>query len=939
MAKIRTVADLRKRALASPGQFKASSRTTSGVRKGDPRRTASATSLIKGFARGADTDRINRSGSAGFAPTGVLGSRIAQEQRAQSRTVEGLKAAQGQSQQFSGRNTFGVDPNATMARNQIVASAGKRTALQDRINVLQAQRASIGADTPDSQKISRELSALRDKNLFQQEQQKAVEDAKKGALEAGTGTDTGMKQAPTQRPDSITPTTEDPIKDISPTVEDSEPFAFEGFEGLNAKSKLIAFQDFLASKKTVSTQDKIDLQALVDAAAMEQAGVTGEEPEPFDPTDTKAKIDAAKAKALESFKSGQELEREFLEQEDEEAVDEAIDDLSRSLEAQGISPNGTFFQTEVAKLKRDLIQTTSRRKEVDRIAALRYEVDLESKGADQLAQINKEMAKITSDRKTAQDKAINDARDFILDNNIDPKGAYATYMASLKASGVTKKTNQFLSEQLGFLSDDYGQPTIRDGFGNGVKFVDQTRWSMYQKTDPYTQQTTTFFYDPMNPGRRFGDDIPKYQADITGADIEGFDSSKLQQIGNSSTKNAGECVFYAREKTGLPFTGGDGIEFKRKTVEKYGSTDMNGVKVGDCILTDEGTYGHAAVVVAVEGDTLFLDEANFYKDEDKKGIITVGRPIKKDSSHMIGYVPNMKGAAGEGTNFRIPEGVTQPVVETVETQNPTSGFKWSLSEHDKFSRNGGTPQFKGRSQQEKDAQEAAFRRENQDYLSLKSEGQVTLRDYNPGEYRKQMKDLNSNPHTRATQAFYELQGALKEYSDIVKENRGVEFFNPVVNNKYAALQIKWKEAARLGAITGPDLGLMENAIPAINTLGAVVRNIAHAGFAEEAILEAISNESLTISGYAQRNVQTLNNMYPDLRQEDLMQQLDGEARANINNMTESEEATLERAKEITKGVNLDSNEVVMMNPETGGLEAVSGDDINKRLADKYTIIR
>ena len=39
---------------------------------------------------------------------------------------------------------------------------------------------------------------------------------------------------------------------------------------LTAKGKLIAFKDFLGSKKSVSTQDKIDLEDLIDAAVFKK---------------------------------------------------------------------------------------------------------------------------------------------------------------------------------------------------------------------------------------------------------------------------------------------------------------------------------------------------------------------------------------------------------------------------------------------------------------------------------------------------------------------------------------------------------------------------------------------------------------------------------------------------------------------------------------------
>lgn len=56
-------------------------------------------------------------------------------------------------------------------------------------------------------------------------------------------------------------------------------------------------------------------------------------------------------------------------------------------------------------------------------------------------------------------------------------------------------------------------------------------------------------------------------------------------------------------------------------------------KVNNVVLTDESKKGHAALIIAIEGDELILAESNYAKDE----IIHVGRRLNIQDEHIVGY--------------------------------------------------------------------------------------------------------------------------------------------------------------------------------------------------------------------------------------------------------------------------------------------------------------
>jgi len=602
--------------------------------------------------------------------------------------------------------------------------------------------------------------------------------------------------------------------------------------------------------------------------------------------------------------------RMFADTQTTDAAMREKDAITEAIGAGGFgSSRGAELIADVDKQTRDI---RSRRAEIDEINKGRLERQLRGQAFESDQQVDAQLAQMDMQLAQEQSKLIQSTRAANAANGIKGLEAAMKMRETLLGSdpAAKRKTNTFMSDQLGYLVDDYGQPTMTDENGQPIKTQDDTRWAMYQETDPYTQEMTTYFYDPKNPNRKLNEGEPRYKM------AQSQDTSNVQAAG-IATNNNDNCVFFARELTGLPYTGGDGINYKKDTIKKYGSDDVSGMNVGDNIFTNEGTYGHVAVVTDIDTDTgmVTLLEANRFKDEDGNPMVTRDRKINMEDPMVMGYVPNMKGTPLESNNFSSTnEGNNQTIDDTEATQDPTSDFKWTLAEHSDMMKTGTPPQFRGRSQKVKDDQEAEFRKEYQKFRQLNDSGQVELKDYNPEKYRTLIGQAGNSVNARATTASYKIQGALKKYRDAVEQYGSVEWNNPIVAQRYGDLQIAWKELAKLGVLAGPDMGIIESVIPPINAWTAPLK-ASLPGDRQKQILDAIDDQSDTIAYNAQRNVETLRNTYPDLRNDDFIRQLEAESRVTVNNLSDIDKASAETAKADFEGVDVAPNMVRVVSPD------------------------
>lgn len=79
---------------------------------------------------------------------------------------------------------------------------------------------------------------------------------------------------------------------------------------------------------------------------------------------------------------------------------------------------------------------------------------------------------------------------------------------------------------------------------------------------------------------------------------------------------------------------------------------------------------------------------------------------------------------------------------------------------------------------------------------------------------KDIKNIDTSPQGKQLVTASNLKLKLSSYQDLVKQH-GFEMLGPnkaVLENAYTELQLAYKEAANLGVLNGPDLGLVENAI-------------------------------------------------------------------------------------------------------------------------------
>ncbi|NCD42444.1 MAG: CHAP domain-containing protein, partial [Bacteroidia bacterium] len=96
---------------------------------------------------------------------------------------------------------------------------------------------------------------------------------------------------------------------------------------------------------------------------------------------------------------------------------------------------------------------------------------------------------------------------------------------------------------------------------------------------------------------------------------------------------AGQCGVYINKTAGIRV--GNNKQDKINNVDKYGSKGTSGIKEGDVIVQNIGTYGHVALVTSVNPDgTVTLSESN-YKNDEK---VTNNRKISLNDTSIYGYL-------------------------------------------------------------------------------------------------------------------------------------------------------------------------------------------------------------------------------------------------------------------------------------------------------------
>lgn len=309
-------------------------------------------------------------------------------------------------------------------------------------------------------------------------------------------------------------------------------------------------------------------------------------------------------------------------------------------------------------------------------------------------------------------------------NGVDPAAAMENILQTLSTNNQTK-VDKDISELLGYVADEYGNPVVTDESGNPVYLSGEpTKYESY--TDSYTGQT--YFYDPADPigtwqaapGNTFttytnsSGETSTSPTTYTGGvqDITSILESDLSQY-------SGNCVLFARNFCPSIPTGATSINGRIEGIKQaqeggYGGTNMDLVQVGDAIHTKEGDVGHTAIVTGIEGDNLVLLEANY-----KTGKVTYGRKISKYDPVVLGWIrSNGTETANnplEGNNYGLDQQVSGSI-------SFTPGDKAMFRA---FAAKGTLPTFTGRSQAEKDQKQADFLK-NYNYWAAQPENQAAI---------------------------------------------------------------------------------------------------------------------------------------------------------------------------------------------------------------------
>lgn len=162
-------------------------------------------------------------------------------------------------------------------------------------------------------------------------------------------------------------------------------------------------------------------------------------------------------------------------------------------------------------------------------------------------------------------------------------------------------------------------------------------------------------------------------------------------------------------------------------------------------------------------------------------------------------------------------------------------------------------------------------------VASKASGMTKEVNLDTPEMKKQRAKLASSNEAKAINAFNDLEGAINTYKSLVDKAGAVawnEENQASITNAYANLKVKWKEAANLGALTGPDLGLIEDAIPNITGKVAFLNKL-RSGDAKQNILDAIDLELSRVSRERENRANTLKNIFPDFEGTDLLEGIIG----------------------------------------------------------------
>lgn len=373
---------------------------------------------------------------------------------------------------------------------------------------------------------------------------------------------------------------------------------------------------------------------------------------------------------------------------------------------------------------------------------------------------------------------------------------------------------------------------------------------------PWRLNPTTGQFLPFYPTRA--------QQDIQTILPEGSISPFVDKNGKPRT----ECGAFVNDCTDLGV--GDSYESKMTKMNLWKKGDKTAVEsivdkiqVGDVFTQKLNTWtGHVGMVLGVEKGPNGVMGIRAFESNYVPGKVTSTRFIPLSEVDGFGRGPTLhpllKSGPDSQRNFASPtQAVGEPGV--APTQIPT------------------TPTFGGKKEEKKVLSINELKEVNSGLPEGKklSPG-ATLEDaakagYTPGARPKeplklddkQRQLISKSEEKKALDAGRDLADSLKAYRDLVSQ-KGFEAFGAgrtQLERAYADLKIKYKEAANLGALTGPDVAIIEEAIKPATGFSGVWAKITSGG--NEGILAGVDDAARALQRGMLRKYDTLTSQYDD----------------------------------------------------------------------------
>lgn len=160
------------------------------------------------------------------------------------------------------------------------------------------------------------------------------------------------------------------------------------------------------------------------------------------------------------------------------------------------------------------------------------------------------------------------------------------------------------------------------------------------------------------------------------------------QEGIPGSQFANNCVKYVRDQwmPDLPF-GMDSISGRAAVLKEHGfKFGEQALKVGDAVVTEEGEWGHTAVVTGfTEDGKMVLTEANY-----SAGTITSGRILDPRDSLVMGFIENKNGPKPRVPTFMQPSvglGVNKSGVMAMQNEGLNSNGAETFTPSPNYSTN------------------------------------------------------------------------------------------------------------------------------------------------------------------------------------------------------------------------------------------------------------